>query len=146
MFRSILEQPNRWSDLSFMHNLSMVLRRPYLYLDNDVLIKSPGESGLDGTPLLPKPVDPAALGDAIQAMYDALTATPPGTAWLVATGALTNVALLFDAHPELPAHIAGLSVMGGAVGGGFSSITKHGEPLGNIVPHAEFNVRRLSMG
>ena len=79
-------------------------------------------------------------------MRDALLAEPPGTAWVVATGALTNVALLFAAFPDLVAHVAGLSIMGGAVGGGFTpgglGPWRKGarEQRGNITEWAEFNI------
>ena len=62
-------------------------------------------------------------------MRTALLGTPYQTAWLVATGALTNVALLFATFPDVADWIKGLSVMGGAVGGGFT-----GAPLGKVVP------------
>lgn len=100
-----------------------------------------GESGLDGTTVLPKPKAPAADGDAIEAMYNALISTSPGTAWLVATGALTNVALLFDAYPNLALHLKGISLMGGAIGNGFSHLTNDAESLGNVTSESEFNVR-----
>ena len=74
-------------------------------------------------------------------MYSALIGTSPGTAWLVATGALTNVALLFDAYPSLALHLKGVSVMGGAVGNGFSHLTRSSESLGNVTPESEFNVK-----
>lgn len=51
----------------------------------------------------------------------------PGTAWLVSTGALTNIALLFGVHPNITTHIRGLSIMGGAIGGFFSHA-----PLGRL--------------
>ena len=81
-------------------------------------------------------------------MYAALSAQPPGTAWVVATGALTNVALLFAVYPQLVEHIAGLSIMGGAVGGGFTDaklgvVKRKGETeerFGNITSWAEFNI------
>ena len=65
-------------------------------------------------------------GNAILAMREALLAQPPQTAWLVATGPLTNAALLFATFPEVARHVAGLSIMGGAVGGGFTA-AKNGE-------------------
>lgn len=105
-----------------------------------------GESGLDGTTCLPTPTVPEATSPtATEAMYAALISQPPGTAWLVATGCLTNTALLFATHPDLVAHIAGLSIMGGAIGGGFSrapmgSIVGEGERFGNWTPWAEFNI------
>jgi Inosine-uridine preferring nucleoside hydrolase len=84
---------------------------------------------LDGTTLLPEAPDlpPNLDNKAVTAMHDSLIQTPPGTAWLVATGALTNVALLFSIYPSLADHIAGLSIMGGAVGGFFSHA-----PLGRL--------------
>lgn len=105
-----------------------------------------GQSGLDGTACLPQPTVPAQ-GDvtAIEAMYRALSAQPKGKAWLVATGALTNVAELFTHHPDLADHLGGLSVMGGAVGGNFTDaklgrLKGEGERFGNQTPYAEFNV------
>ncbi len=104
------------------------------------------ESGLGGATLLPEPKQPAATDvDFLEAMYKALISTPPNTAWLVATGALTNVGLLFQRYPDLAAHLKGLSIMGGAVGGGFTDaplghIKGQGECFGNWSPYAEFNV------
>ena len=105
-----------------------------------------GKSGLDGTMSLPEPTVPA-LADktAVDAMYDALRAEKPGTAWLVATAALTNVALLFRTYPDLAQHIAGLSIMGGAIGGGFTDapmgkVKGEGERFGNHTSYAEFNI------
>jgi hypothetical protein len=87
-----------------------------------------GESGLDGTTVLPAPAVSAATGNAIGAMRAALSAPEnKGKAWLVATGALTNVALLFAVHPHLAEDVAGVSIMGGAVGGFFSNA-----PLGRM--------------
>jgi len=53
--------------------------------------------------------------------------------------------LLFSIHPELAEHIAGLSIMGGAIGGGFSDapmgkVHGQGERFGNWTPWAEFNI------
>lgn len=78
-------------------------------------------------------------------MRHALMNEPEGEAWLVATGALTNVALLFATFPEVTGHIKGLSIMGGAVGGGFTDAsvgaTKgKAEEFGNFTPWAEFNI------
>ncbi|RMZ66493.1 uridine nucleosidase [Pyrenophora seminiperda CCB06] len=104
-----------------------------------------GESGLDGVTLLPHPVEPAAAHvDHLQAMYCALIAMPPNTAWLVSTGTLTNIGLLFQKYPDLAGHIKGLSIMGGAVGGGFTNapmgtVKGEGERFGNWTPYAEFN-------
>ncbi|KAJ8217127.1 hypothetical protein LV164_000652 [Aspergillus fumigatus] len=105
-----------------------------------------GDSGLDGTDLLPKaPRLPVIDKNPIVAMRDALMAQPKGTAWVIATGALTNVGLLFATFPEVAAHIQGLSIMGGAIGGGFtdapmSRLPGEHERIGNTTPWAEFNI------
>lgn len=105
-----------------------------------------GESGLDGTTCLPIPdVEPRDDLKAIEAMYRALKSQPAHSVYLVATGALTNTALLFAIYPDLAEHIAGLSIMGGAIGGGFSSapmgaVKGEGERFGNWTKTAEFNI------
>jgi uridine nucleosidase len=87
-----------------------------------------GESGLDGTTLLPVPiVKHIEDGQYVDAMAKALLATPTDTAWIVATGALTNIAQLFEKHPGVASHIKGLSIMGGAIGGGFTTA-----PMGKV--------------
>jgi uridine nucleosidase len=78
-------------------------------------------------------------------MHAALSATPPETAWLITTGAMTNAAALLAAHPDLASHLAGVSIMGGAVGGGFTAapmghVKGEGERFGNWTPYAEFNI------
>lgn len=104
-----------------------------------------GESGLDGTDLLPQPLTPAIRDvSAVDAMAKALKAEPAGTAWLVATGSMTNVAMLFAKHPELVGHIKGLSIMGGAIGGGFTTavygVVDNIARIGNWTQFAEFNI------
>ncbi|KAL8669567.1 MAG: hypothetical protein Q9168_005849 [Polycauliona sp. 1 TL-2023] len=107
-----------------------------------------GDTGLDGTNLLPPPeagVGPVENGNAVVAMRDALMAQPAGEPWLVATGSLTNVALLFATFPEVAEHIRGLSIMGGAIGDGFTDapmghVRGEGERFGNHTPWAEFNI------
>ncbi|KAI1329612.1 inosine-uridine preferring nucleoside hydrolase-domain-containing protein [Xylariaceae sp. FL0255] len=110
-----------------------------------------GESGLDGTDLLPAPETAAATAlvdsssiAAVDAMAAALRSCPPDTAWVTATGALTNVAMLFKAHPDLRSHIAGLSIMGGSIGGGFTpavmGVVADRERVGNYTQWAEFNI------
>ncbi|KAK2733877.1 Uridine nucleosidase 1 [Myotisia sp. PD_48] len=107
---------------------------------------SKGLSGLDGTNLLPIPTTPPLHDkNAFVAMKDALLSQPKDTAWLVATGTLTNVAILFAAFPEVALHIRGLSIMGGAVGNGFTKVPISLKPgdssrIGNITPWAEFNI------
>lgn len=77
-------------------------------------------------------------------MATALLSTPPQTAWVVATGALTNVAIAFEKYPTLAAHVKGVSIMGGAVGEGFTAAQMgmvDGVPrIGNWSVHAEFNI------
>jgi uridine nucleosidase len=110
-----------------------------------------GESGLDGVTLLPQPIEPAVTDvDYLEAMYNALIATPPNTAWLVSTGTLTNIGLLFQHYPDLASHLKGLSIMGGAVGGGFTNapmgkVKGEGERFGNWTAYAEFNVSQCHL-
>jgi uridine nucleosidase len=77
-------------------------------------------------------------------MAEALQKTEKGTAWLVATGAMTNVAQLFISHPTLAEHIKGLSIMGGAIGDNFTSAVMgrvdDRERIGNWSAWAEFNI------
>jgi uridine nucleosidase len=117
------------------------LVRPQLHAPADIH----GDSGLDGTNLLPEPATPAdRIVPAVDAMAEALRKEMVGTAWLVSSGSLTNVATLFEKHPDLADHIAGLSIMGGAIGNGFTNIVM-GEVdgvkrIGNWTPWAEFNI------
>lgn len=102
-----------------------------------------GITGIDGTELLPQPTSPPITNiNAILAIRNALLAQAEGEVWLVSTGALTNIGLLFATFPELAAHIKGLSIMGGAIGDGFSPVTKKDsqEPFGNTTFYAEFNI------
>ncbi|KAL3433132.1 Inosine/uridine-preferring nucleoside hydrolase domain-containing protein [Aspergillus tetrazonus] len=105
-----------------------------------------GDSGIDGTELLPKASRPPITDkNPILAMRDALMAQPKGTPWVIATGTLTNIALLFATFPEVAVHIKGLSIMGGGVGDGFanapiSRLAGHENRVGNVTPLAEFNI------
>jgi uridine nucleosidase len=108
-----------------------------------------GESGLDGTSCLPIPdTKPRTDDSAVGAMFKALSGEEAGTAWLVCTGALTNAALMFAVHPEMAAHVKGLTHMGGAIGDKFTDapmgvLKGHGdqsERFGNWTPFAEFNI------
>ncbi|WEW55324.1 Uridine nucleosidase 1 [Emydomyces testavorans] len=105
-----------------------------------------GSSGIDGTDLLPVPKTPPVTDtNPILAMRDALIAQPKNMAWVVATGALTNIALLFATFPEVADHVRGVSIMGGAIGDGFSGAPISKRPgeecrIGNITPYAEFNI------
>ena len=78
-------------------------------------------------------------------MRDSLLAQPKGSAWVVATGGLTNVSLLFATFPEVAEHVQGLTIMGGAVGNKFTDAPASRLPgeesrIGNVTPYAEFNV------
>ncbi|KAI2618493.1 Inosine/uridine-preferring nucleoside hydrolase [Hypoxylon sp. NC1633] len=108
-----------------------------------------GETGLDGTSLLPRAPTPLVAAahagpGAVAAMAAALRGCAAGTAWIAATGALTNVAALFAAHPDLRGVVRGVSAMGGSVGDGFTPAVMgvvDGVPrVGNYTPWAEFNV------
>ena len=115
--------------------------RPGMHAPTDIH----GESGLDGTDLLPRPLTPAIRDvSAVDSIAKALKAEPAGTAWLVATGSMTNVAMLFAAHPDLVGHIKGLSIMGGAIGGGFTTavygVVDNVARIGNWTQFAEFNI------
>ena len=103
-----------------------------------------GKSGLDGTDLLPIPIMSPKEEPAVDAMASALLKTRPGTAWIIATGALTNVAQCVIKYPELAGHVKGLSIMGGAIGGGFTTAVMgkvdDRERIGNWSSWAEFNI------
>lgn len=89
-----------------------------------------GESGLDGTSLLPTAdIRDAAgpAGSAVAALAAAIE-THAGELCVVATGTLTNVALLAAQRPELLGQIKHLAIMGG----GFSEA--------NWTKYAEFNI------
>jgi len=85
-----------------------------------------GESGLDG-PELPEPNFAPQQCNAVELIAKTLReSTEPVT--IVATGPLTNIALLLTSHAELMPKIARIVIMGGAAG------------LGNWTPAAEFNI------
>ncbi len=97
------------------------------------LVRSPhvavdlhGESGLNGAELPPAGRAPLAE-HAIDWMARTLS-TEPSPVTIVATGPLTNVALLLARYPELEGQLERIVLMGGAVG------------EGNITPAAEFNM------
>lgn len=53
-------------------------------------------------------------------------------------------------YPDLAGHVKGLSIMGGAVGNGFTNapmgkVDGEGERFGNWTAYAEFNVSALIM-
>ncbi|MDQ3866847.1 MAG: nucleoside hydrolase [Actinomycetota bacterium] len=85
-----------------------------------------GESGLDGPDLPPPSAEPLAK-HAVDFLAERLLASRE-SATLVATGPLTNVALLLARHPDAAARARRLVLMGGSIG------------EGNVTPAAEFNV------
>jgi pyrimidine-specific ribonucleoside hydrolase len=85
-----------------------------------------GESGLDGADL-PEPISRPAAMSAVE-LAAGLVRDSAGPVTLVATGPLTNVALLLRAAPELAGRIGAISLMGGSLG------------EGNTTPAAEFNI------
>ncbi|WP_033338330.1 nucleoside hydrolase [Catenuloplanes japonicus] len=85
-----------------------------------------GDLGLGGA-RLPQSPSQARDGHAVTFLAEAISrSAAPVT--LVATGPLTNVALLFALHPEAAGRLERLVVMGGAIA------------TGNITPAAEFNI------
>lgn len=85
-----------------------------------------GESGLDG-PELPEPSFAPQTCNAVELIAQTLRASQQPIT-VVATGPLTNIALLLTSHPELHAKISRIVIMGGAA------------MLGNWTPAAEFNI------
>ena len=99
--------------------------RPLLR-DQWVPVEFHGDSGLDGADLPEPAVGPADVS-AVE-MLAALLREAAQPVTLVATGPLTNVALLLRAAPGLHARIAAISLMGGSLG------------AGNTTASAEFNI------
>src|SRR5262245_32529320 len=97
--------------------------RPFIR-PQDVAAHVHGESGLDG-PALPEPSTREQAENAVDYLAREIGARD-GKVTLVPTGPLTNVGLLFAAHPRVrPERIV---LMGGAIG------------EGNRTPAAEFNI------
>ncbi|MDQ1443988.1 MAG: hypothetical protein QOI20_452 [Acidimicrobiaceae bacterium] len=87
-----------------------------------------GGDGLGDVPDLPEPAEPVDAEPAAAALVR-LAAAHPGRLTLVALAPLSTVAAALDLDPELPAKLAGLVVMGGAIAVG-----------GNVTPAAESNI------
>jgi purine nucleosidase len=86
-----------------------------------------GESGLDG-PVLPEPAIELDPRPAAQFIVDTVMAAEPGEITLVATGALTNVALAARLEPRIVERVREVVLMGG------------GAHVGNWSAVAEFNI------
>lgn len=71
---------------------------------------------------------------AIIHMHDVISAHEDNSVILVATGALTNVALLLLVFPEIKVKLSQIVLMGGAIG------------VGNTGPVAEFNIQVHATG
>ena len=85
-----------------------------------------GPDGLAGADL-PAPQSSAEPGHAVAAIIRLLRAAEPRSVTLAALGPLSNVAMALRLAPDIEPAIAGIVVMGGAMG------------LGNMTPAAEFN-------
>jgi purine nucleosidase len=86
-----------------------------------------GESGLDG-PVLPEPTIELDARHAVDVIIDTVMASEPGTVTLVATAALTNLALAVRKEPRIVERVQEVVLMGG------------GYHVGNWSAVAEFNI------
>lgn len=86
-----------------------------------------GDSGLDG-PVLPEPTIELDERPAAQFLIDTIMASEPGEITLVATGALTNLALAVRIEPRIVERVREVVLMGG------------GAHVGNWSAVAEFNI------
>lgn len=102
-----------------------------------------GESGLGGVDLLPKleGFDVEALPSGIDEIYLRLRNQPKDSVWFVPTGPLTNLTRLLQEQPNIEEVLAGVSIMGGAIGDDFANAPAHrSDGPGNWTPWAEFNI------
>jgi pyrimidine-specific ribonucleoside hydrolase len=96
-----------------------------LVRESRIPVEFHGKSGLDGADL-PEPAAPPRPEGAL-ALTEALVAASDRPVTVVATGPLTNVALLLRARPRIAERVERISLMGGSLG------------EGNATPAAEFN-------
>lgn len=93
--------------------------------------------------MLPAPAayDLDALQTGVEHIYQQLMAQPEQSVWFIATGPLTNVGVLLTDHPDVVSRIKGVSIMGGAIGDGFTDAPQHRKDgPGNWSAWAEFNI------
>lgn len=98
---AILTALDRHADVPLHAGRARALERPALHAPTDIH----GVTGLDGSDLLPEPACEPSPVPAVDAM----------------------AAALFRACPDLVAHVRGLSLLGGSLGGGFSDA-----PMGRV--------------
>jgi purine nucleosidase len=93
-----------------------------------------GDDGLGGV-TLPVTINPLER-PAFFYLRDTLRAAKDKSITLVATGPMTNIAILFKEHPELTEKVEELVIMGGC-----NEVldAQNQKRYGNITPHAEFN-------
>lgn len=86
-----------------------------------------GQTGMDGPDRSKEPRAPLSGRPAAEALWDALQASQQPMV-IAALAPLTNLAMLFNTHPEAAARIERIYLMGGSLS------------QGNITPYAEFNI------
>jgi inosine-uridine nucleoside N-ribohydrolase len=82
----------------------------------DAPVEIRGVSGFDCTDLLLGPLSAASPASAIEAMAAAFKSYPAGTAWIIATGMLTNVEICSELIPNSWPTSRALSHISGMVG------------------------------
>jgi len=118
--RKILEAVGR-GDVPVHGGCDRPLVRPHVpYFGDDA-------DGLRGVPL-PEPAGGPPDAHAVDAIVDLVRTSDPGTVTLCALAPLTNVAVALAKAPDIAERLAGIVLMGGALG------------VGNVTPAAEFNV------
>jgi len=100
-----------------------------------------GDSGLGGAVLPPATASPAP-GHAIDYIVETVGAAP-GEITLVATGPLTNIALLLAVHPEVKPRIGRIVIMGGNLGGSPAEFNIGSDPEAARRVLVEEDVERL---
>ncbi|CAL9735812.1 uridine nucleosidase [Monosporozyma servazzii] len=125
--RSLLTAMNKINTVPIYHGAQNPWRRKELNYAPDIH----GETGLDGTTLLPTPAREANDDMTYLDAMEQEILLHEGEITLISTGALTSIATLLKFKPELIDKIKFISIMGGSFNG-----------LGNKNPNqsAEFNI------